>query len=81
MTYTEHKIDVPMIFVQEEYYDTFVADVNSTNNINLTVLIANADLEKLLADYDTLIPDFIENKDSVSSENIIAHIKDTIIFT
>ena len=79
--YTEHKIDVPMIFVQEEYYDTFVADVNSTNNINLTVLIANADLEKLLADYDTLIPDFIENKDSVSSENIIAHIKDTIIFT
>ena len=69
-----------MIFVQEKYYDTFADDVESANDITISVEVSNGDLEKLLADYDELIPVFIENKDSVTVDSIIEYIGDTIVF-
>lgn len=78
--YIEHKIEVPMIFVQEKYYDTFIDDVQATNKVTISVKVNNNDLDKILADYDTLIPVFIENKDMVTEETIIAYIGDKITF-
>lgn len=72
--YVEHEIQVPMIFVQEDNYDTFVKDVKSTNNVEISVGVSNKDLIKILTDYDTLIPIFIENKDKVTSDLIIEYI-------
>ena len=63
-----------MIFVQEDNYDTFVKDVKSTNNVEISVGVSNKDLIKILTDYDTLIPIFIENKDKVTSDLIIEYI-------
>lgn len=78
--YIEHKIEVPMIFVQEKYYDTFIDDVQATNKVTISVKVNNNDLDKILEDYDTLIPVFIENKDKVTADTIIAYIGDKIVF-
>ena len=73
-TYTRHQISVPMLFIQEDNYSTFVADVKSVNNITVSVDVSANDLNKLLSDYDVYIPVFIENKDNMSAELIIEYI-------
>lgn len=79
--YTKVEVQVPMIFIQEEHYETFAADVLATNGINLVHLTDEADFEKLLSDYDTLVDVFIENKDLITEEVIIAFIGEKIAFT
>lgn len=79
-SYVAHKISVPMLFVQEECYDTFIGDVKSTNNVTVSVSVNNQDLEKLLDDYDALIPVFISNKDKITPEVILAYIGNKITF-
>ncbi|MBO5356166.1 MAG: InlB B-repeat-containing protein [Clostridia bacterium] len=78
--YIEHKIEVPMIFVQEKNYDTFIDDVEATNDVTVSVEVSDADLDKILEDYDTLIPIFIENKDKVTVDTIITYIGEKITF-
>ena len=79
-TYVEHKIEIPMIFVQEENYDTFLQDVNSVNNVSIGVTLTNTELNKLLLDYDELIPVFIVNKNNITPEIILAYIGNKINF-
>lgn len=78
--YTEHAISVPMIFVQEENYDTFIDDVETTNEVTLNVTVADDDLDEILSCYDELIPVFAENKDSVTPDIIIEYIGEKITF-
>ncbi|MBE6533573.1 MAG: hypothetical protein E7678_01195 [Ruminococcaceae bacterium] len=78
-TYVMHKIEVPMIFVQEENYNTFVSDVKTTNNVTIAVTLENDGLAKIKEDYDTLLPIFIINKNNISSEQIISYIGNKII--
>lgn len=78
--YIEYVISVPMIFVQEENYDTFIDDVEATNDITLSVDLMEDDLNKLLGDYDALILVFIENKGKVTPEYIIEYIGEKIVF-
>jgi hypothetical protein len=79
--YTVHKIQVPMLFVQEEYYDTLSADIKSANN-NLTTqsTVKSADLDKLLSDYELLIPVFTEEKSAFTKEIIKSYIGEKITF-
>ena len=69
-----------MIFVQEKNYDTFIDDVEATNDVTVSVEVSDADLDKILEDYDTLIPIFIENKDKVTVDTIITYIGEKITF-
>ena len=78
--YVEHAVQVPMLFVQEECYEDLIEDVESTNDVTITVLVTDADLTKILDDYDTLIPIFVENKESVTTDDIVAYIGNKIIF-
>ena len=78
--YIEHEINVPMIFVQEDYYDDFTADVKSANNINVSINVNGADLQALLTDYDELVPVFIEVKDAITVDIILAYIGEKIVF-
>ena len=78
--YTEHAIKVPMLFVQEDHYDTLAEDIKAENKVTISVDVDNADLNKLLSDYDSLLPVFIENKDKVTVDIIIGYIGDKINF-
>ncbi len=78
--YSEHKINVPMIFVQEENYETFIADVKSTNDVTINILVDSNDVDKVLSDYDTLIPIFIENKDKITPDSIVSYIGEKLHF-
>lgn len=78
--YTKHAVEVPMIFIQEENYETFVKDVKATNNIDIAINVLDKDLKKILADYDELIPVFIENKDKITIEKIQEFIGSKIEF-
>lgn len=79
--YTEHEIKVPMLFVQEENYETLISDVLATNGVNISLLVAGADFEKLLLCYDELIPVFVQNKESTTSEMIVAYIGNPLSFS
>jgi hypothetical protein len=78
--YVEIAAQVPMLMVQEEVYDSLVTDVARKNDVTITPTVSTKDLNKLLADYDTLIPLFAENKDAVSSDLIVTHIGTKITF-
>ena len=69
-----------MLFVQEENYETLVQDMKSKNNITVSVKLAGAIVEKILADYDTLIPLFIETKEDLTSDDIVEYIGSKIEF-
>lgn len=79
-TYIEYTIQVPMLFIQEENFNTFAEDVKSTNEVTLSVAVENGDLSKLLEDYDTLIPIFVQNKEKITVEVILDFIGEKIIF-
>ena len=78
--YVEHAVQVPMLFVQEECYEDLIEDVESTNNVTINVLVTDADLTKILDDYDTLIPIFVENKESITPDDIVAYIGNKYTF-
>ncbi|MBR2930812.1 MAG: InlB B-repeat-containing protein [Clostridia bacterium] len=79
-TYVQHTVKVPMIFVQEENYETFIDDVKATNKVNVSVGVSADELNKILEDYDTLIPTFIDNKSLITPDIIIAYIGEKITF-
>jgi hypothetical protein len=78
--YIEHAVQVPMLFVQEENYDTLISDVKSANKITVSIDVNGTDFEQMLSDYDTLIPIFIQHKDLITPEIIIAYIGEKITF-
>ena len=79
--YTEHQIDVPMLFVQQEYLETLTSDVRSENNITVLLNVERADLQKLISDYETLIPIFITIKDLITPDVIVAFIGEKFVFS
>lgn len=78
--YVEVKASVPMMFIQQENFDTFTADVKSENNVTLTVTTDDTTLDVIKEYYTTLVPVFIENKDKVTSAQILEYIGDKITF-
>ncbi len=73
--YVCNEVQVPMFFVQEgDNYNSLSTDMKSDNGLTVSVSLSSVKLNKLLSDYDTYIPVFIENKDSMSSEAIIAYL-------
>lgn len=78
--YTAHTVQVPMLFVQEENYSTLAADVKSTNNVTVAVKVSDDDLDKLLDDYDGYVPVFIQNKENITVDKILAYIGEKYTF-
>ncbi|MBO7341097.1 MAG: InlB B-repeat-containing protein [Clostridia bacterium] len=72
--YTVVEVQVPMLFVQEENYNTLAQDIESTNDIEIVVTLSSVYLNKLLSNYDTYIDVFIENKATMTEDLIIANI-------
>ena len=79
-TYVSVGMDVPMLFVQEEVYDSLVNDVKEINGIDIKVTVSDYDLGKLLKNYDELVPIFIANKEHINSTDIVEIIGERIRF-
>ncbi|MBP5444537.1 MAG: hypothetical protein J6Y28_00055 [Acholeplasmatales bacterium] len=74
-TYVANAVNVPMFFIQEgDNFDSFTTDMLADNSITASVSLNKTYLDKILADYSTLIDIFIRNKDLMSSEQIIAYL-------
>lgn len=79
--YTVHKVQVPMLFIQEDYFDTHSDDIKAENkDVNAVVTVSGTALAKLQSDYEELVPVFVENKEIYTVELILAYIGDKIIF-
>ena len=72
--YLVHEIQVPMLFVQEENYSTFIRDVKDVNGVDVEVRISSLALDKLMRDYDTMIPVLDAKKDKITAEYIVEYI-------
>ena len=79
-TYTAHAVQVPLFFVQEEYYDDLVSDVKSANKVTVSVKLSDDELSEMMDAYDTTVPVFIENKENMSVDAILAFIGTKVIF-
>lgn len=80
-SYVAHEISVPMIFVQEEYLDTFISDVKSTNDVTISFRLPTADIEQIISDYTEYVPIFMERKELITVDIIIAYIGEKIILS
>ena len=70
--YIAHEVKIPMLFIQEgDNYNSFAKDMKDDNNITASVALNQTYLNKILSDYDSLIDIFIENKEIMTSEEII----------
>ena len=78
--YIVRMIRVPMLFIQEDYYDSHADDIKSTNNINAHVTVLDNDLNQLMNAYAELVPVFVENKELLTVDLILAYIGEKIIF-
>ena len=77
--YTVHKIQVPMLFIQDDYYDSHTDDIKSANkNVSAMVNVSEKDREELISNYGKFVPAFVENKDIFTVELILAYIGEKI---
>ena len=77
--YVKIKAEIPMLFVQEENYETLTDDIADKNNVTVSHNADAADLTALKDAYATLVDTFIENKDTMTADSIIALIGDKIV--
>ncbi len=72
----EKEVLVPMLFVQQEQLDNFPQDIIEKNSYlsNVQVTLPEKDLNKIILDYETLLIIFDENKENITSEDIINYI-------
>ena len=79
--YVCEKVQIPMLFVQEDYYDSLTKDVKSANGITITSLVTSTTLNKIKSDYGTYVEVFLAGKEEMSSDIIIAWIGERIKFS
>ena len=80
-SYVCEKVQIPMLFVQEDFYDSLAKDVKSTNGITITSLVGSTTLNKIKSDYGAYVEVFLEGKDKMNSDVIIAWIGERIKFS
>lgn len=80
----EYERDIPMMFIQDDHdeyknYTDFESDIQKDCDITASVNLSNTYLTKIRSDYDTLIPIFEVNKESMPSASIVAFIGDAAV--
>ncbi len=78
--YNSVKVEVPMLFVQEENYETLAEDILSANGITVTVSVSSQNLNIITSNYKSFVNVFIENKNNVTVDAIINRIGSKISF-
>lgn len=78
--YTAHKVEVPMMFVQEGNLGTLTDDIKAENKINVALTESSSLVTMLIGFYDTTVDVFITNKELVTEDVIVAFIGDKKTF-
>ena len=85
-TLTKYETEIPMMFIQddgtesgENNYSTFEDDISSKSGISAHVLLADAHLQKIRADYLSLIDIFAAHKEDVDSVAIATYIGSALV--
>ena len=73
---TKVKIDIPMLFIQEEVYDDLVKDIKEKNSHlnDFDNNVSNETFNIIKESYSINIPIFKQNKENISSEDIVNYI-------
>ncbi|MDR0832490.1 MAG: InlB B-repeat-containing protein [Bacillales bacterium] len=74
-------VQTPMLFVQEEQLSTLPTDITSSNSqvSSFSLLVSTTIQNKIKADYATMIPIFINNKENITVNDILSYIGSKII--
>ena len=75
----EHETKIPMMFIQDDHddytnYTDFPSDILSKSGIVAGVNLSSTYLNKIRADYLSLIPIFEQNKDNITGDDIATYI-------
>ncbi len=75
-TLTSVEVEVPMLFVQAEQYNSLVTDVraNNSNLSSFNITVSATTLAKIEVDYETTINVFVIAKDNTKNEDVIEYI-------
>lgn len=77
----EVAVKVPMLFVQEDQFNTLPADVAEKNSgVSISVNVSTTNINKQKNDYATLVDAFIEHKADITVDYIIEYIGDAVEF-
>ena len=72
--YTAHKVEVPMLFVQEDNLATLTDDIKAENKINVALTESSQTVTLIIGFYEITVPTFITNKELVTEDAIIGFI-------
>lgn len=78
--YVAVKAEVPMLFVQQENFETLTADAKEANGIVLAITVNENTIMAIIEHYETLVSVFKQNKDETSSVDIVQRIGEKITF-
>lgn len=78
--YSQVSCEIPMLFVQEENFDTFIEDFSDVNSDfltgNISLLVSSSDKQAVEFGYYTLLEDYEIIKEAVTFESITNYCKE-----
>ena len=82
--FTEYEVELPMMFIQADHdgytnFSDFPSDIQSKSGITASVNLSSTYLNKIQADYASLIDIFIAHKDSVTGDAIAGYIGSAVV--
>lgn len=73
--YDKVKINIPMLFVQSDFVDSFTNDFNEKNNVTASINISTSQKEYFNAEYETCIDNYLELKENLTYSDIVNFIE------
>lgn len=73
--YDEVKINIPMLFVQSDFVDSFTKDFNEKNKVTANINISTSQKEYFNAEYETCIDNYLELKENLTYSDIVNFIE------
>lgn len=73
--YDKVKINIPMLFVQSDFVESFTKDFNEKNNVTASINISTLQKEYFNAEYETCIDNYLELKENLTYSDIVNFIE------
>ncbi len=73
--YDKVKINIPMLFVQSDFVESFTKDFNEKNNVTASINISTLQKEYFNAEYETCIDNYLALKENLTYSDIVNFIE------